>query len=88
MTSFAALCYIEKAPVFATYQEQLLAARTLAGATFKLYIYLNGFTETKFIYERIEAEKILNLDRTTLNRAFEELRTKNYLIGKMGKNFY
>lgn len=85
-----AMCYIEKSPFNASAEERLAAARKLTGAAFKLFIYFDSFVEPKFIYERVDAGKILNLDRTTLNRAFEDLCNEKYLISKGNKiyDFY
>ena len=87
MSNPVALCYIEKSITPASTQEILLAARNLTGAAFKLFIYLNAFIEPKFLYERVDAGKILNTDRNTLNRAFNDLCAANYLVQK-GEKIY
>ena len=87
MSNPSTLCYIEKDITPASTQEMLLAARNLTGAAFKLFIYLNTFIEPKFLYERVEAGKILNTDRNTLNRAFNDLCTTNYLV-RRGEKIY
>ncbi len=79
-------CYIEKT-ARATPEEIFAAARQLTGAAFKLFIYFDSFTESHFVYERTPTEKILNLNLTTLNRAFKDLCDTNYLVCK-NKNFY
>ena len=85
------MCFIEKSPFNSSAEERLLAIRQLTSAGFKLFIYLDSFVEPKFVYERLNAEKALNTDRNTLNRAFEDLCKNNYLVSegdKIYKFFY
>lgn len=85
MSNPVATCFVKKNMVPASTQEILFAARKLNGAAFKLYIYFALLHGPEIYYERAIMEKILNTNRTTLNRAFEELCINNYLIQSLEK---
>ena len=73
-------CLIKKENCNIDLKDTMFAAKVLNGMAYKLYIYIASHIDTEIIYEKKNFIQTINTTDKSVNKAFDELVEKNFLI--------